>query len=182
MLKMVEKQDLDSGTRLSPHWILLNRNDSVFIRVESENEDKPGQDNPSLPNHTQPSVSRSGVKDGIEEIRWRSPEQGEKEGELKEGVEASKVMVFRLGLILWEIETGLVPFGELDAVNAHRNLAAGIALPLQKVSDASMRELIAGCLQIDADQRISLQHALAKLEEMPKGSAKEEMKDQFAKL
>ncbi|KAK2959431.1 hypothetical protein BLNAU_5480 [Blattamonas nauphoetae] len=78
--------------------------------------------------------------------------------------------------------TGLVPFGELDAVNAHRNLAAGIALPLQKVSDASMRKLIAVCLQIDADQRISLQHALAKLEEMPKGSAKEEMKDQFAKL
>ncbi|KAK2943036.1 hypothetical protein BLNAU_22047 [Blattamonas nauphoetae] len=182
MLKMVEKHNLGTGTRISPHWILLNRDASVFIRVESENEEKPEQNNPSLPNHTQPSVSQTRMKDGIEEIRWRSPEQGEKEGELKEGVEASKVMVFRLGLIVWEIETGLVPFGELDAVNAHRNLAAGIALPLQKVSVASMRELITGCLQIDADQRITLQQVLAKLEEMPKGSAKEEMKDPFAKL
>ncbi|KAK2944372.1 hypothetical protein BLNAU_20717 [Blattamonas nauphoetae] len=31
MLKMVEKHNLESGTRISPHWILLNRNDSVFI-------------------------------------------------------------------------------------------------------------------------------------------------------
>ncbi|KAK2946092.1 hypothetical protein BLNAU_19000 [Blattamonas nauphoetae] len=129
-----------------------------------------------------PSLSRSRVKDGIEEIRWRAPEQGEKEGEMKEGVEASKVMVFRLGLIIWEIETGLVPFGELDAVNAHRNLAAGIGLPLQKVSDASVRELIEGCLQIDADQRITLQQTLAKLEDKPEGSGKEELKDQFAKF
>ncbi|KAK2944369.1 hypothetical protein BLNAU_20714 [Blattamonas nauphoetae] len=160
MLKMVEKHNLESGTRISPHWILLNRNDSVFIRVESGLEKKEDQEKRSLPSNSHPSLSRSGVKDGIEEIRWRAPEQGEKEGEMKEGVEASKVMVFRLGLIVWEIETGLVPFGELDAVNAHRNLGAGIGLPLQKVSDGSMRELIEGCLQIDADQRITLQQVL----------------------
>ncbi|KAK2944516.1 hypothetical protein BLNAU_20565 [Blattamonas nauphoetae] len=177
MIKMVEKRNLESGTRISPHWILLNRNDSVFIRVESDIEKKQEQDKPSLPNTTQPSVSQTRAKNGIEEIRWRAPEQGEKEGEMKGGVEASKVMVFRLGLIVWEIETGLVPFGELDAVNAHRNLAAGIALPLQKVGDASMREFIEGCLQIDADQRITLQQALAKLEDIPEGSAKDEMKD-----
>ncbi|KAK2945553.1 hypothetical protein BLNAU_19510 [Blattamonas nauphoetae] len=182
MLKMVEKPNLETGTRISPHWILLNRNDTVFIRVESEVEKNLEQDKPSLPCHTQPTVSHSGVKNGIEEIRWRAPEQGEKEGEMNEDVGKSHVMVFRLGLILWEIETGLVPFGELDAVNAHRNLAAGIALPLQKVSDASMRELFVNCLQIDADQRLTLEQALARLEEMPKGSGKEEMKDQFAKF
>ncbi|KAK2944373.1 hypothetical protein BLNAU_20718 [Blattamonas nauphoetae] len=95
---------------------------------------------------------------------------------MKEGVEASKVMVFRLGLILWEIETGLVPFGELDAVNAHRNLGAGIGLPLHKVSDGSMRELIEGCLQIDADQRITLQQVLSKLDEIPTLNEIQELK------
>ncbi|KAK2946085.1 hypothetical protein BLNAU_18993 [Blattamonas nauphoetae] len=181
MLKMVEKHNLESGTRISPHWILLNRSDSVFIREESELE-KQDHVKPSLPSNTHPSLSRLGVKDGIEEIRWRAPEQGEKEGEMKEGVEASKVMVFRLGLIIWEIETGLVPFGELDAVNAHRNLAAGIGLPLQKVSDGSMRELIEGCLQIDADLRLTLQQTLSKLDGMPEGSGKEELKDHFVKF
>ncbi|KAK2963091.1 hypothetical protein BLNAU_2114 [Blattamonas nauphoetae] len=182
MLKMVEKHNLESGTRISPHWILLDRNDSVFIRVESGVEKTDEQDKQSLPNHSQPSESQPRVKDEMEEIRWRAPEQGEKEGELKEGVDGSKVMVFRLGLILWEIETGLVPFGELDAVSAHRNLAAGIGLPLERVFDSSMRELIEECLQIDADQRITLQEALARLEEIPEESAKDEMQEQFAKL
>ncbi|KAK2947630.1 hypothetical protein BLNAU_17463 [Blattamonas nauphoetae] len=182
MLKMVEKHNLESGTRISPHWILLNRNDSVFIRVQSKLEKKQDQEQSSLPNNSQQSESHSGQKNGIEEIRWRAPEQGEKEGEMKEGVEASKVMVFRLGLIVWEIETGLVPFGELDAVNAHRNLAAGIGLPLQKVSDGSMRELIEGCLQIDADQRITLQQALSKLDEIPTKNESQDLKDQFTQL
>ncbi|KAK2962949.1 hypothetical protein BLNAU_1972 [Blattamonas nauphoetae] len=182
MLKMIEKHNLEAGTRISPHWILLNRSDSVFIRVQSKLETKHDQDKSSLLKDTQRSASQSGQKNGIEEVRWRAPEQGEKEGEMKEGVEASKVMVFRLGLILWEIETGLVPFGELDAVNAHRNLAAGIGLPLQKVSDSSMRELIEGCLQIDADQRITLQQVLSKLNDIPVKDDTQDLKGQFTQL
>ncbi|KAK2962917.1 hypothetical protein BLNAU_1940 [Blattamonas nauphoetae] len=182
MLKMVEKHNLEAGTRISPHWILLNRSDSVFIRVQSKLETKQDQDKSSHLNDTQRSASQSGLKNGIEEVRWRAPEQGEKEGEMKEGVEASKVMVFRLGLILWEIETGLVPLGELDAVNAHRNLAAGIGLPLQKVSDSSMRELIEGCLQIDADQRLTLQQVLSKLNDIPAQNDTQDLKGQFTQL
>ncbi|KAK2954233.1 hypothetical protein BLNAU_10888 [Blattamonas nauphoetae] len=182
MTKMVENQNLETGTRISPHWILLNRADSVFLRVESEVEKKQEQDMPSLPNNTQPSVSHSGVKDGIEEIRWRAPEQGEKEGEMNEDVGKSKVMVFRLGLILWEIETGLVPFGEIDAVNAHRNLAAGMALPLQKIADSSIRDLIEQCLLVEPDQRPTFPQILTKLDGQSKEDKKEELKDPFSNL
>ncbi|KAK2963054.1 hypothetical protein BLNAU_2077 [Blattamonas nauphoetae] len=170
MLKMVELDNLESGIRVSPHWILLNENNSVFIRVESGVEKKYEQDRSSLPNNTQSSKSQTGMQDEMDEIRWRAPEQGEKEGELKEGVDGSKVIVFRVGLMLWEIETGLVPFGEVDGVEAHSKLSAGIGVPLEKVSDTSMRELIEGCLQIDADQRPTLEQVLARLEEIPEGS------------
>ncbi|KAK2962962.1 hypothetical protein BLNAU_1985 [Blattamonas nauphoetae] len=170
MVKMVELDNLESGIRISPHWILLNENDSVFIRVESGLEKKVEQDKPSLPNITQSSVSHTGMKDEMDEIRWRAPEQGETEGEFQEGVDGSKVIVFRVGLVLWEIETGVVPFGEVDGVEAHSKLSAGIGLPLEKVSDASMRELIEGCVQIDVDERMTLEQVLARLEEIPDGS------------
>ncbi|KAK2963032.1 hypothetical protein BLNAU_2055 [Blattamonas nauphoetae] len=174
LVKMVELENLESGIRLSPHWILLNENDSVFIRVESGIEKKDEHDKPSLPNNTQSSESHTGMKDEIDEIRYRAPEQGEKEGELKEGVDGSKVIVFRVGLVLWEIETGVVPFGEVDGVEAHSKLSAGIGVPLETVSDTSMRELIEGCLQIDADQRMTLDQVLARLQGIPEESEKNE--------
>ncbi|KAK2963050.1 hypothetical protein BLNAU_2073 [Blattamonas nauphoetae] len=174
LVKLVELDNLESGIRLSPHWILLNENDSVFIRVESGIEKKDEQDKPSLPTNTLPSVSHTGMKDEMDEIRYRAPEQGEKEGELKEGVDESRVIVFRVGLVLWEIETGVVPFGEVDGVEAHSKLSAGIGVPLEKVSDTSMRELIEGCLQIDADERMTLEQVLARLQGIPEGSGNDE--------
>ncbi|KAK2947099.1 hypothetical protein BLNAU_17951 [Blattamonas nauphoetae] len=184
MMKMVEeKKHVSSGTRLSPHWILLNQSDAVFFRLQSELDKKQDEKSTSQDKQQQhQSLSNTTAKSGVEEIRWRAPEQGEKEGEMNGNVNESMVMVFRLGLILWEIETGFVPFGEIDAVSAHRNLAAGMPLPLQRVADASTRELIEGCLLIEPDQRPSLQQILSKLDEPEIGTEKPEMKDPFAAI
>ncbi|KAK2947450.1 hypothetical protein BLNAU_17600 [Blattamonas nauphoetae] len=72
MMKMVEgKLNQSCETRLSPHWILLNQNDSVFLRIHSELEKRPDKDHPSLPSNTQRSASQSSVKEGIEEWNHR---------------------------------------------------------------------------------------------------------------
>ncbi|KAK2954396.1 hypothetical protein BLNAU_10728 [Blattamonas nauphoetae] len=182
MMKMIEeKRHLSSGTRISPHWIILNQVDAVFLRVQSEVEKKEVENSTTRDQHQpQQSLTNTSVKSGVDDIRWRAPEQGESEGEVNTNVNESMVMVFRLGLIVWEIETGLVPFGEIDAVSAHRNLAAGIPLPLQRVSSSSTRELIEGCLLIQPDQRPSLQQILSKLSEQPAATEKQDMKDPFA--
>ncbi|KAK2947098.1 hypothetical protein BLNAU_17950 [Blattamonas nauphoetae] len=185
MMKMVEeKKHVSSGTRLSPHWILLNQSNAVFLRIQSELEKKHNEKSTSQNqlHQQQPhqSLTNTTAKTGIEEIRWRAPEQGEKEGEMNGNVNESMVMVFRLGLVLFEIETGVIPFGEIDAVSAHRNLAAGMALPLHRVTDSATRELIEGCLLIEPDQRPSLQQILSKLVEPETGTEKPAMKDPFA--
>ncbi|KAK2946179.1 hypothetical protein BLNAU_18923 [Blattamonas nauphoetae] len=127
-------------------------------------------------------ANNQNVKNGVEEIRWRASEQGEKEGEVSEEADKVNASVFRLGLILWEIETGLVPFREIDAVNAHRQLAAGIALPLQKIADSSMRDLIVECLRVDPDERPTLSEILSRLDKQPNPPPKPEMKDAFSKF
>ncbi|KAK2947582.1 hypothetical protein BLNAU_17487 [Blattamonas nauphoetae] len=93
--------------------------------------------------------------------RWMAPEQGKK-GENE--IDVEKVLVFRLGLVLYEIETGLVPFGETDAVNAHRQLETGIVPPLDRVVKSEMRDLIVACLSIDWKRRPSLSSLTSTLE------------------
>ncbi|KAK2951230.1 hypothetical protein BLNAU_13846 [Blattamonas nauphoetae] len=86
-----------------------------------------------------------------EEQRWVPPE----EADGKEIVDARHGTVFRLGLVLWEIETGLVPFGEIDGINAQRQLGSGILPKMDRVSP-EMAELIEYCLQIDPLKRPTL--------------------------
>ncbi|KAK2951004.1 hypothetical protein BLNAU_14082 [Blattamonas nauphoetae] len=151
-----------------------------IVSVDAHDMEKRQGENSTTLNQGERSLSQTTGKGGIEEIRWRAPEQGEKEGEMNESVDGSKVMVFRLGLILYEIETGVVPFGEIDAVSAHRNLAAGIALPLQRVTNPTTRELIEGCLHLQPDLRLSLQQILTKLGEEQTCPDKMELHDPFA--
>ncbi|KAK2942776.1 hypothetical protein BLNAU_22294 [Blattamonas nauphoetae] len=169
MIRVVEERtQLEVIARISPHWILLNRDDEIFIRMQSELDKTKEQNNPSNPQPSMPSFASPLARDGMEEIRWRAPEQGEKEGELNEKVDETKAMVFRLGLVLWEVETGSVPFGELDAVSAHRHLAAGNPLPSRKIADIGLREVITQCLAVDPDHRPSLQLILSTLDEPQK--------------
>ncbi|KAK2947070.1 hypothetical protein BLNAU_17993 [Blattamonas nauphoetae] len=105
-----------------------------------------------------------------DDVRWQAPEEGEdgvqtNEGEVKKEIDRSKVSVFRLGLVLWEIETGHVPFSEQDGVNAHRNLMIGILPKMEGVGE-KMKSLIEECLSVNPDERPSLDSIISRLSSM----------------
>ncbi|KAK2947583.1 hypothetical protein BLNAU_17488 [Blattamonas nauphoetae] len=122
-------------------------------------------DSPARPNlpppHTLHSTHPTEKQTLDHMTRWMAPEQ-RKKGENE--IDVEKVLVFRLGLVLYEIETGLVPFGETDAVNAHRQLETGIVPPLDRVVKSEMRDLIVACLSIDWKRRPSLSSLTSTLE------------------
>ncbi|KAK2942585.1 hypothetical protein BLNAU_22502 [Blattamonas nauphoetae] len=102
-----------------------------------------------------------GGQNGMNEaMRWQAPE----EGKAHLSLDLQQVGVFRLGLLLYEIETGSVPFGETDAVNAHRQLEAGMELAMEKVQNKSMAEVITSCLQVDPKLRPSFASVVSTLE------------------
>ncbi|KAK2946198.1 hypothetical protein BLNAU_18874 [Blattamonas nauphoetae] len=92
-----------------------------------------------------------------EEQRWMSPEVADKKGD----IDPHKASVFSLGLILWEMETGLVPFGEVDAVNAQRQLGSGTLPPMETWTNESKSELVRNCLSLDPKERPSLDEILS---------------------
>ncbi|KAK2950357.1 hypothetical protein BLNAU_14692 [Blattamonas nauphoetae] len=142
-------------TRLSPHWIILDQTNNVLLRID----DLPNQI--SLPNQTAASQSKNG-----EDRRWNAPEQDTEEGEESNmiSIDRSKVSVFRLGLVLWELETELVPFGELDAVNASRQMKAGVMPLIHNWADESFADLVRECLSLAPDDRPSLDVVQSRLE------------------
>ncbi|KAK2945166.1 hypothetical protein BLNAU_19905 [Blattamonas nauphoetae] len=108
-----------------------------------------------------------------DDVRWQAPEEGEEreerresnEGEVGKSIDRTKASVFRLGLVLWEIQTGLVPFAEQDGVNAHRNLSIGIVPPMEGVGE-KMKELIEECLSVNPDARPSVDSIISRLSSM----------------
>ncbi|KAK2946139.1 hypothetical protein BLNAU_18931 [Blattamonas nauphoetae] len=126
-----------TGLRLSSHWVLFSESGEVCLRLKGEKEEK--------------SEFGEKVKS---DVRWRSPEQKNGE-EVDGGVDAEQVTVFRLGLVLYEIETGHVPFGETDEVNASRALHCGTIPKMDGIGD-EMEKLIGSCLNLTAGSRPSL--------------------------
>ncbi|KAK2959754.1 hypothetical protein BLNAU_5243 [Blattamonas nauphoetae] len=108
-----------------------------------------------------------------DDVRWQAPEEGEEreegrktnEGQAQKAIDRTKVSVFRLGLVLWEIETGLVPFAEQDGVNAHRNLSIGILPPMEGIGE-KMKDLISECLYVNPDDRPSVDSIISRLSSM----------------
>ncbi|KAK2949904.1 hypothetical protein BLNAU_15133 [Blattamonas nauphoetae] len=97
-----------------------------------------------------------------ESQRWLAPEVAEK----KANVNPSQASVFSLGLVLWEIETGFVPYGEQDGVNAVRQIVAGVPPDLSQVKNAEMRELIEQCLVTNPKERPQLAEIAKLLDEI----------------
>ncbi|KAK2940314.1 hypothetical protein BLNAU_24773 [Blattamonas nauphoetae] len=110
--------------------------------------------------HPQPQASDRGNQTKREEEfdRWKAPEVAN--GEVK--VDHQQAAVFSLGLLFWEIETGMVPFRELDAVNAQRQLGTGQLPPMDRITSESLVEMIEQCLDLEAENRPTL----AELEKM----------------
>ncbi|KAK2961670.1 hypothetical protein BLNAU_3468 [Blattamonas nauphoetae] len=109
----------------------------------------------------------------FELLRWRAPETVVSEGEEGQKVDSGSAAVFSLGLVLFEIETGQVPFGEMDALNASRQLKTGIPPKLSLVGDSGLRDVIVSCLQVRGKDRPGLGEMEEKLQsvEFSYGSA-----------
>ncbi|KAK2943663.1 hypothetical protein BLNAU_21411 [Blattamonas nauphoetae] len=140
-----------SSLPISHHNTHLTSRPDSLLETGKANEAPPAEPN---------SLSSQPVNEGA---RWSAPEVIEK----KANTDASPGAVFSLGLVLWEIETGLVPFGEIDAVNASRQIVAGTTPRLEIVKNSSIREVIRDCLAHNASERPELDEVLQKLEEIP---------------
>ncbi|KAK2954514.1 hypothetical protein BLNAU_10534 [Blattamonas nauphoetae] len=157
-------------TRLSSHWIVLDGSGNVGLKLqmtseEAEQEAARAQLNGQPQPHSNMEENKNegdemsqhalADKTGMDGLRWRAPEVGG----LKVGegsVDGSQASVFSLGLILWEIETGLVPFGELDAVNAQRQSGTGIGPKMESLQNTEFVSLIHRCVSVDPEQRPTL--------------------------
>ncbi|KAK2947727.1 hypothetical protein BLNAU_17327 [Blattamonas nauphoetae] len=151
-------------TKLSSHWVMFDSNGSVCLKTR----ETPPANLPSIPlpnpnalqNEDQKGGNPHQVNHALEGQRWRAPEVAKAENETMTGneetvIDPRKAAVFSLGLVLWEIETGCVPFGEIDATNAQRQLGTGI-LPKMDGVGSEMKDLICECLRLNPSDRPSL--------------------------
>ncbi|KAK2950284.1 hypothetical protein BLNAU_14776 [Blattamonas nauphoetae] len=135
-----------SLAKWTPHWILFDSKDRVCLRLNEE---------------TGFQVDENGNAMAIDDgERWRAPEQSN--GQL--GQNEERVSVFRLGLVLLEIRTGLVPFGEIDATNASRQLCAGLLPPHAHVDEGFM-SIVCDCLAVNPNERPLLMEVSDRLEQ-----------------
>ncbi|KAK2963929.1 hypothetical protein BLNAU_1006 [Blattamonas nauphoetae] len=139
--------------RLTPFWVFLDQFDNISVRMSDVGETE-------LQGGTgQPGNSQNVKKVGDDGKRWEPPEQAECKAE----VDTSKVTVFRLGLLLWEITTGQIPFGETDGVNAQRQVGIGVLPRMDEVRPTELVDLISDCLSLDPHLRPSLKNIETRL-------------------
>ncbi|KAK2950291.1 hypothetical protein BLNAU_14783 [Blattamonas nauphoetae] len=157
-------------TKLNPHNVIVSKEGRVSLKVK---EDEAKTDGQIL---TEQSGFRPGVsgRTGNEQagMRWEAPEvakaretnaEGGK-GESRKEVNRIQASIFSLGLVLWEIETGCVPFGEMDAVNAARQLETGVHPNMLWVMNATLRETLISCLSLNPSDRPSYDQILSVLD------------------
>ncbi|KAK2943941.1 hypothetical protein BLNAU_21144 [Blattamonas nauphoetae] len=140
-------QTKDALTQLTSHWVLFDSKDRMFLQISSGSGKGVGVSGES---------GKKGMNGSNEGLRWGAPEQKEDETLSTNDVDVEKVSVFRFGLLLWEMETGEIPFKEVDAVNAHRQVVSGIRPDILKVTNSSMRALIQNCLHQAPEHRPTL--------------------------
>ncbi|KAK2963516.1 hypothetical protein BLNAU_1559 [Blattamonas nauphoetae] len=144
MQKMPTAQVLLS---LNPHWVIIENDTEVHFKLV-DNQTK----NQSL-------GDKMNTPKGGDSQRWNPPEESEENNESEQKSTNNKEagLVFRLGLLLWEIETGQVPYREYDDVNAHRQIVLGVGLKMDAVENEALRDLIEDCMQIEPKNRPTLQ-------------------------
>ncbi|KAK2955731.1 hypothetical protein BLNAU_9267 [Blattamonas nauphoetae] len=157
---LANRQSSDVVTRLSSHWILVDSAGNVQLKLEMnaaeaelEAAQTKRQDGGLDGNGTVQNLSKDVEQAGMDGLRWRAPEVVAGGGSTVDG---HKAAVFSLGLVLWEIETGQVPFGELDAVNAQRQSGTGIGPKMESLQNEEFIALILQCVSANPEQRPSL--------------------------
>ncbi|KAK2955439.1 hypothetical protein BLNAU_9667 [Blattamonas nauphoetae] len=158
------------STRFSPLWVLLNKN-MVQLRLATIPEGQQ-EGEQEIPNDTQHKKEGeladsffggrlSAVKSRtVEGQRWRAPELCRPLGEK---IDVESALVFSLGLVLWEVWTGEVPWKEMDGANAGRQNEGGVQPNLKLVLDVEVRSLVEKCLSFDPKDRPSLKEVLSVL-------------------
>ncbi|KAK2964021.1 hypothetical protein BLNAU_1102 [Blattamonas nauphoetae] len=133
-------------TKLNPFWVFVDQFDNISVRMSDVGETE-------LQGGTNQPENSENVKKVVDDgKRWEPPEQAECKAE----VDTSKVTVFRLGLLLWQITTGQIPFGEMDGVNAQRQVGIGVLPRMDEVRPTELISLISDCLSLDPLNRPSL--------------------------
>ncbi|KAK2942888.1 hypothetical protein BLNAU_22184 [Blattamonas nauphoetae] len=152
-------------SRFSSHFVMFDKDGNVTLDVASTTSTPQSQQHVSVPQSlihpvpsTQQSVASEAEKqgEGFELLRWRAPEATAETGEPTKEFDARRAVVFSLGLVLFEIETGLVPHGEMDAMNASRQLKAGVLPKMELVKDSQLKDLIVECLSVEPEKRPNL--------------------------
>ncbi|KAK2963777.1 hypothetical protein BLNAU_1344 [Blattamonas nauphoetae] len=138
-------------SKLTSHWVLFDANGDICFRFDAPKSDGVSVSLGNQQIQQKGTVDEQEEKRISDEQRWVPPEVADG----KEIVDVCHGTVFRLGLVLWEIETGLVPFGEVDGINAQRQLGSGIVLRMDRI-EMGMAELITNCLQLDPVKRPTL--------------------------
>ncbi|KAK2955965.1 hypothetical protein BLNAU_9125 [Blattamonas nauphoetae] len=140
--------------------VMMNEMDAELMTLDGSPESETNHAEQSLimSEETEPSIHVSSF-DGI---RWMAPELVNRDGTLKvDGVDLTKAAVFSLGLVLFSIETGQVPFGEIDGLSAHRQLSSGLLPLMELVSSEEMDEMITRCVSPVAKNRPSLSEVVS---------------------
>ncbi|KAK2940394.1 hypothetical protein BLNAU_24705 [Blattamonas nauphoetae] len=119
-----------------------------------------------LPSTTIVHLSHSTHPSPQTEERWEAPEVRKDEEQPKNEYDQAKACVFSLGLVMFEMVTMTVPFGEVDGVNAHRQIMSGSLPDLSKIEDDSTRDLISSCLSFNPNERPSLSSLSDSLNEL----------------
>ncbi|KAK2950944.1 putative Protein tyrosine kinase [Blattamonas nauphoetae] len=140
-------------SHLSPHWILFDAQNQICFKIRNATD----------PSATEQDPQQDAAKTSQEDQRWAAPEAIKQNS--ASTTNADHGAVFSLGLILWEIETGLVPFGEVDASTAQRRLRTGERPKMDTVSE-EMQEIIDACLAQKPSDRPSLKTVLSLLEQL----------------
>ncbi|KAK2948461.1 hypothetical protein BLNAU_16626 [Blattamonas nauphoetae] len=132
---------------LNPHWVIIENDTEVHFKLV-DNQTR----NQSLGN-------QMNYANGGDSQRWNPPEESEEKNESEQKSTNNKEagLVFRLGILLWEIETGQVPYREHDGLNAHRQIVLGVGLKMNAVENEALRDLIEDCMQIEPKNRPTLQ-------------------------
>ncbi|KAK2942068.1 hypothetical protein BLNAU_23001 [Blattamonas nauphoetae] len=142
----------DVLTRLSSHWILVDAAGNVQLKLQMSSNEAEQTAQLAQKQQNPNAVGREGEKSGMDGLRWRAPEVTGGSGE----VDGHKASVFSLGLILWEIETGLVPYGEVDAIVAQKQSGTGIPPNMSDLHDDEFVALLTRCLSVNPKERPTL--------------------------
>ncbi|KAK2954399.1 hypothetical protein BLNAU_10731 [Blattamonas nauphoetae] len=138
---------------LNPHRIVFD-NETICIVLDHPTQAGPLSNQNCQPQPLDTSISlKSGPNEGE---RWEAPEVRKDEEQPKNECDQAKASVFSLGLVMFEMVTMTVPFGEVDGVNAHRQIVSGTLPDLSKIEDDSTRDLISSCLSFNPNERPSL--------------------------